>query len=85
MIRDKINIETMNFIQIDQTRLMKINELMTKKIFQILKYKQYDAIIQEQKQQINELREEIFLVSNENNNGFRKSMNEIFNSFYSIS
>lgn len=85
MSREKINIETINFIQLDQKRLMKIKNLITDKILRNKTDNQSESIIEEQYQHIQELKQEIFLISKKENSGFRKSMSELFDSFYSIS
>jgi len=85
MSREKINIETINFIQLDQKRLKKIKNLITDKILRNKTYNQSESIIEEQYQHIQELKQEIFLISKKENSGFRKSMSELFDSFYSIS
>ncbi len=80
--KKKLPHEYLTFIQNDGNRLDKINTLINKKIFVIKKYEQGPILIKQQLEEISNLRTKIFQKSIVNQSGFRKSLTEIFDSYF---
>lgn len=74
--------ENFTFLTNDGERLLKIKNLMTEKLPFAARHEQGQAILNIQAQEIRELREKIFLISDKADSPFRKSLGEIFNSYF---
>jgi hypothetical protein len=74
--------ESFTFLSNDGERLMRIKNLLSDKLPFVSKYEQGENLLERQKEEIEELREKIFTVSDQKNSPYRKSLGEIFDSFF---
>jgi hypothetical protein len=74
--------ESFTFLSNDGERLMRIKNLLSEKLPFVSKYEQGENLLERQKEEIEELREKIFTVSDQKNSPYRKSLGEIFDSFF---
>lgn len=77
-----VGFEHFTFLTNDSERLTKIKDLLMDKIPFATKFNQSQKLINEQKAEIKLLQKNIFGICNRNNSGYRRSMGEIFDSFF---
>ena len=78
----EINHKGISLLENDNARLVKIKELIKHKLPMSSQYSQSLQIIREQKTLLQNLREEIFEFSEQENSPYKKSLSEIFDSFF---
>jgi hypothetical protein len=76
------NFENYTFLMNDSERIHKLNDLFKEKLPFQSRFDQSDKIIEKQKNDIHELKEKIFSISDKSNSPYRKSLSEIFDSFF---
>jgi hypothetical protein len=74
--------EYFTFLNNDTDRLLKLRLLLDEKIQFTYKYDQTSAIIQKQETELKILVDNIFEISDQKNSPYRKSLAEIFNSYF---
>jgi hypothetical protein len=77
------NYEGLTLLKNDETRLTKMKNLLTVKLPLADRYDQSSAILNEQTQQLEELKKELFLMSEKGESGFKKSLGEIIDEYFS--
>ena len=77
-----VNFEHFTFLTNDSDRLTKVKDLLMDKIQFAAKFEQGQKLINEQNNEIRLLRKNIFGLCNRPNSGYRRSMGEIFDSFF---
>jgi hypothetical protein len=77
-----VNFEHFTFLTNDSDRLTKVKDLLMDKIPFATKFEQGQKLINEQNTEIKLLRKNIFGICNRPDSGYRRSMGEIFNSFF---
>ena len=76
------NFEHFTFLTSDAERLARIKNLLTEKMPFAHRYEQGKQLLKDQKTEVNELRTKIFSLSNKPESPYRKSMGEIFDSYF---
>ncbi len=74
--------ESFTFLSNDGERLNRVKNLLSEKLPFLSKYGQGEQLLERQKEEIADLREKIFTVSDQKNSPYRRSLAEIFDSFY---
>lgn len=74
--------ESFTFLSNDGERLMRVKDLLSDKLPFISKYEQGENLLERQKEDIADLREKIFTVSDQKSSPYRKSLGEIFDSYF---
>lgn len=77
-----VGFEHFTFLSNDSVRLSKLKDLLMEKIPFASKFEQGEKLEQVQQKEIELLKKNIFQVSNKPNSAYRKSMQEIFDSFF---
>lgn len=80
--KDQAGFEHFTFLTTDADRLMKLKNLLTEKLPFSATFNQSDKLIQDQKNEINLLKTKLFEVLDTTNSPYRKSVEEIFDSFF---
>lgn len=80
--KKEVSFEHFTFLTNDSTRLNKIKDLMMDKVPFAHKYQQGDHLIKAQQNEIVLLRKHLFEICNKPDSAYRKSIKEIFDSFY---
>ena len=78
-----VSFEHFTFLTNDSSRLTKLKDLLMEKIPLASKHEQGEKLIQNQQKEILLLKKNIFEHFNKPNSAYRKSMQEIFDSFFS--
>lgn len=74
--------EALTFLKDDETRLGKVKNLLVHKIPFAMKYDQFNTIVKLQQDELNQIKNEIFQFSEDENSGFKKSLSEIFDQYF---
>lgn len=74
--------ENLTFLSNDAARLLKIKNLLTEKLPFTTQHEQGKQLIKEQNHDIKEIKDRIFTISDKRNSPYRKSLSEIFDSFF---
>lgn len=74
--------ENLTFLSNDSSRLTKLKNLLSNKLPFAEKYNQAEALIREQRKEVLALQKELFEICDRPDSAYRKSMGEIFNSFF---
>lgn len=77
-----INYENFTFLTNDAERLSRLKNLLTEKLPFASRFEQGNQILKDQKAEVQELKNRIFLTSDQEGSPYRKSMGEIFDSFF---
>lgn len=80
--KKEVSFEHFTFLTNDSERLLRVKDLLTKKIPFSSKFKQGQHLIREQQEEIDILRKKIFENCDKELSPYRKSLGEIFNSFF---
>jgi hypothetical protein len=81
-IKKDNSFENLTFISNDASRLTKIKNLLTRKLPFTEKYHQGEALVQEQRESLRTIKKELFQLCDRPHSPYRKSLSEIFNSFF---
>jgi hypothetical protein len=76
------NFNNLTFLTNDRSRLMRTKVLLNEKINFMSKFNQSEALLAHQESELIDLRQRIFEITDEPNSPYRKSMREIFDSFF---
>jgi hypothetical protein len=76
------NFENYTFLTNDADRIHKLNDLLKGKMDFLTRFDQSEKIIQRQKKDIMEIKEKIFLISDKEQSPYRKSLSEVFDTFF---
>ena len=74
--------EHLTFLATDAERLNRINKMLGDKLPFTKKFNQGMAIIKHQRDEVTQLKAKIFGISDQVDSNYRKSLNEVFNSFF---
>lgn len=74
--------ESFTFLSNDGDRLMRVKNLLSEKLPFVSKYGQGEELLERQTDEIADLREKIFTISDQKNSPYRRSLGEIFDSYY---
>jgi flagellar biosynthesis component FlhA len=80
--KNEANFEHFTFLANDSVRLTKLKKLLSEKLPFITKFDQSQKLIEEQKTEIEIIRKKLFEVLDQNESTYKKSLREIFNSFF---
>lgn len=80
--KNELGFEHFTFLVNDASRLVKLKHLFAQKLSFSSKFDQSPRLIQEQKEEIDILRKKLFDFSDKEKSPYRKSLGEIFNSFF---
>jgi hypothetical protein len=81
-VKKEVSFEHFTFLTNDGERLQKLKALLSYKIPFSRKYEQGKKLIEEEVEDIRNLRTELFELDDEANSGYRKSLSEIFTSYF---
>jgi hypothetical protein len=76
------NFENYTFITNDAERINKLNNLLKDKIDFLTRFDQSGKIIQKQKKDILELKDNLFTISDKENSAYRRSLSDVFDTFF---
>lgn len=76
------NFENFTFLTNDAERLYKARNLLTEKLPFAARYDQSKSLLQSQAREVAGLKEKIFVISDKKGSFYRKSLSEIFDSFF---
>ena len=80
--KKEVSFEHFTFLTNDSDRLLKIKDLMTKKIPFSYKYEQGDKLLAEQVLEIKSLKVAVFDICDAKGSPYRKSLADVFDSFF---
>lgn len=80
--KNEAGFEHFTFLTNDSDRLLKLTNLLNQKLPFSAKFDQSAKLIKEQKDEIELLKKRLFEVCEEKDSPYKKSLNEIFNSFF---
>ena len=80
--KNESNFENYTFLTNDTERIHKLNDLLKEKMDFMNRFDQSERIIQRQKNDITEMRDKIFLISDREKSPYRKSLAEVFDTFF---
>lgn len=83
--KNELGFEHFTFLSNDTIRLTKIKNLLTNQLPFSAKFDQSEKIIRDQREEIEILKTRIFKICDENNAGIKRSLKEVFDSFFSSS
>jgi len=78
----EVSFEHFTFLINDSERLGRIKNLLTNKLPFSAKFEQGNKLLEEQKTEINLLKTKIFALSDTEDSAYRRSINEIFDSYF---
>jgi hypothetical protein len=81
-IKNDSGFESYNFLEKDSRRLAKIKDLMSQKIPFLNQHDQSEKLINEQKMEIEIIKNHLKDIFKHPQSGFRKSLREVFDSFF---
>lgn len=81
-VKNDRGFEYFTFLNNDATKLVKTRILLNEKLPFTLKFDQTPKLIERQKEELLELREKLFKISDEKNSPYRKSLSEIFDAYF---
>ncbi|MBA2404733.1 MAG: hypothetical protein H0V66_08170 [Bdellovibrionales bacterium] len=81
-VKKEAGFEHFTFLTNDAVRLQKIKDLLMDKIPFASKFEQGEKLIKDQEREINLLKKNIFELCNKPNSAYRRSIQEIFNSYF---
>ena len=74
--------EHFTFLMNDSARLSKLKSLLTEKLSFVSRFDQSSKLIQEQNEELELMRQKIFEINDQPGSAYRKSLKEIFDSFF---
>jgi hypothetical protein len=80
--KNESNFENYTFLTNDAERIHKLNDLLKEKMDFMARFDQSERIIQRQKKDITEIKDKIFLISDREDSPYRKSLAEVFDTFF---
>jgi hypothetical protein len=80
--RKETSFENFDFLKTDGERLIKLQALLNEKLPFAAKYEQGNSLIKEQREEIQDLQAKIFEMSDKEDSAYRRSLSEIFDSFF---
>ena len=80
--KKEVSFEHFTFLTNDNERLHNLKHLLSTKIPFSRKYEQGKKIIEEETDEIKQLRDQLFEIQDEENSRYRMALNEIFKSFF---
>jgi hypothetical protein len=80
--KNELGFEHFTFLTNDADRLTKLKHLLSEKLPFSAKFDQSQKLIQEQKEEISLLKKRLFEASEQPESAYKKSLREIFNSFF---
>lgn len=81
-VKRETSFESFTFLSNDGERLMRLKNLVSEKLPFVSKYGQGEQLLERQAEEIGDLREKIFTISDQKNSAYRRSLGEIFDSFF---
>ncbi len=81
--KNELGFEHFTFLTNDTSRLTKIKNLLNNQIPFTARFDQSEKIIKDQRDEIELLKTKIFKICDEKNIGYKKSLEEIFDTFFS--
>lgn len=80
--KNEAGFEHFTFLTNDAERLTKLKKLLSEKLPFSAKFDQSQKLIQEQKGEIDIIRKKLFEVCDQGDSAYKKSLREVFNSFF---
>lgn len=80
--KNEAGFEHFTFLANDSVRLTKLKTLLSEKLPFSAKFDQSQKLIEEQKAEIDIIKKKLFEVLDQNDSAYKKSLREIFNSFF---
>lgn len=80
--KNEAGFEHFTFLSNDSVRLMKLRQLLSEKLPFTAKFDQSQKLIQEQRDEIEIIRKKLFEVCDQGDSAYKKSLREVFNSFF---
>lgn len=74
--------ESFTFLTNDGERLMRIKNLLSEKLPFLSKYTQGENLLERQREEISDLKDKIFTISDQKSSPYRRSLGEIFDSYF---
>lgn len=74
--------ENFTFLTNDAERLLRIKNLLTEKLPFAARYDQGKTLLRSQEEGMKDVREKIFVISDQKDSPYRKSLSEIFDSYF---
>lgn len=81
--KSETSFEHFTFLTNDSIRLTKVKQLLSEKLPFSAKFDQSDKLINEQKEELEMIRQKLFEVCDSKDSAYRKSLQEIFDPFFS--
>lgn len=80
--KKEVSFEHFTFLTNDSERLLKIKNLLSKKLPFSVKFNQGKTLLFDQEQDLKKLRERLFLDADQTGSAFQRSFSEIFDSYF---
>lgn len=80
--KKEVSFEHFTFLTNDSERLLRIKNLLTEKLPFSSKFQQSEALLKEQDEELIVIRKKIFEISDKKNSPYRRSLSELFDSFF---
>lgn len=81
--KKEVSFEYFTFVTNDSERLNKLKNLLSDKLPFALKYEQGNQILAQQQDELGLIKEKLYEINDNEDAGYRKSLGEIFDSFFS--
>jgi hypothetical protein len=75
--------ENFTFLTTDSSRLMKMKLLFNEKLPFMTEFEQGSVLLAEQRDEVKNTRHKIFVISDQQDSAYRRSLSEVFDSFFS--